>query len=754
LADDEFICRNWVQHLNVAIREAGDDTKAAPATKGADLQQGQGQGHTYPTGLKQEVDKHVPVDKSNVNMSQDYSGRSVSQNDTRLELQSPVLQSAAATAVPPTLPRYHEQSDASKLFMSPNRAVAGTSVQAAGSRDNYFNSSLSNISRIPNVAISSSSASGNNSSPESLPSDSTQEREREREQERERGQGRGQERQRAAESSPSRRRQGPRAGLEQANLHRSEFSGRKTVEVLEIEVEELQVSYNTVETEMRERIGALTAKYNEMRDRDRKVIAELRVELEERAMQVESEGHDVHAGQLRALKETHRREVSCLTDDIISERKKYEALLLHERTAAKAAEQRESDIRKELIDVTTQCHRLEAETLRLKDTAVLDSRGLAVENERLRQEIAHNAEKIGSIQESSTAKANESLAITVEKMNSKFSETVGAIERAAYDAAKKKFDVQKMQELASMQIECNRQIEEIRGHNKLANASEVESLKKNYEQREQQTMLDLKHLESLHARRVGELETAVAAWRARAETSAEKAATAFMSAAKGSEASRSSAEDTMRQLECHAVNVEQLQTALKQKHEELLESRSRETSYREHLNRAIEECRVQRAQNLDSLRQSSCDGAQAVHWKRVAQEVEVSMAASNTSMQIARDEVVMLENDVQRLTSQNRSLQEALNRADRIVYGNNAAAVVKSKDPAAAAAAAAGGSGGRPSPANGSVRGVSLQDTRMSKRSVVKTLYSPVNDENRRNAFSPEEGGRVHSSGKRVTMYL
>lgn len=436
---------------------------------------------------------------------------------------------------------------------------------------------------------------------------------------------------------------------------------------------------------------------------------------------------------------------------------RFEGLLAHERSLTKAAEQREGEVRRELIDVTTKCHRLEAELLRERDAAVLENKSLAADNDRLRREISLNVDKIGAIRQESESKANQSLSATIERMNSKFSDTIQEIERTSYESAKKKLDVQKMQELAAMQIECNRQIEAIRAQNKLTSASEIETLKRNYKTREEQTMMDLKHLESLHSRRVDELESAIVVWRTRAEKAEESAANAMMCAARGSEAERASAEDTMRQLESHASNVENLQIALQRKHEELMESRSREASYREHLNRAIEECRVQRAQNLDSLRQSSCDGAQAVHWKRVAQEVELNLTASNTSLQIARDEAAMLENEVQRLTSQNRSLQEALDRADKIVYGNTAASVIKNKE--REGSPAVGGKSIRPLQA--SARGVSLQDTRMSKRNKlgVKTVFgSPVNDENRINGSSKhsatnESLGQRQFPSKRIMMY-
>lgn len=110
------------------------------------------------------------------NASYDNSQRS--QNETLLDAQSPMPTAGQEHAVPPTtLPRYPE-AETSKIIMSPARAVAGTTVQAAGTRDNYFNSSLSNISRIPHVAAgSSSSGSAPNYSPESQMSDSANDHE-------------------------------------------------------------------------------------------------------------------------------------------------------------------------------------------------------------------------------------------------------------------------------------------------------------------------------------------------------------------------------------------------------------------------------------------------------------------------------------------------------------------------------------------------------------------------------------------------
>ena len=52
-------------------------------------------------------------------------------------------------------------------------------------------------------------------------------------------------------------------------------STHNTNDVLELEVQELRSALASVEAEMKERVAALTTKYNEMRDKDRKTISVL-----------------------------------------------------------------------------------------------------------------------------------------------------------------------------------------------------------------------------------------------------------------------------------------------------------------------------------------------------------------------------------------------------------------------------------------------------------------------------------------------
>ena len=203
----------------------------------------------------------------NASMQQhDLSGRSL--NETHVDMQSPAIVQTEAheSALPPTLPRYHHPNESSKLFMSPNRAVAGTSMQSA--RDTSYSSSLDNISRIPHVANSSSGGSGNDSSPESVPYDINSESKFPGA------------RSDCKEKPSSLTHADFFTGNETTTQKQKEYSRitagpvsvRKTVDVLELEIQELKTSLSSVEDEMAERLRAMATKYNEIRDKDRRTI--------------------------------------------------------------------------------------------------------------------------------------------------------------------------------------------------------------------------------------------------------------------------------------------------------------------------------------------------------------------------------------------------------------------------------------------------------------------------------------------------
>lgn len=85
--------------------------------------------------------------------------------------------------------------------------------------------------------------------------------------------------------------------------------------------------------------------------------------------------------------------------------------------------------------------------------------------------------------------------------------------------------------------------------------------------------------------------------------------------------------------------------------------------------RVLEESRLQRAELLEARRQASNGTVQANEWRNAVKESDLSNTVAATSLQIANQEISMLDHQLQRLKQENDSLNQALNRSDKLVYG-------------------------------------------------------------------------------------
>ena len=56
-------------------------------------------------------------------------------------------------------------------------------------------------------------------------------------------------------------------------------------------------------------------------------------------------------------------------------------------------------------------------------------------------------------------------------------------------------------------------------------------------------------------------------------------------------------------------------------------------------------------------------------WRTASKESELSLASYDTSLKIAREELMMVERNYERVYEENRRLKEALRYADNVVYG-------------------------------------------------------------------------------------
>jgi chromosome segregation ATPase len=351
------------------------------------------------------------------------------------------------------------------------------------------------------------------------------------------------------------------------------------------------------------------------------------------------------------------------------------AIERYDQEMKRSEAQRES-MREKLSNLRSRCEELEAELHSMRsEGAKHGSRDIEAQCESLRKENRDLKSQIESIAVENAVKTNSAVSRAIDQLNASFAETAKQIEKAAQDSAKKLYESKKATELLAMQSNCNNQIETVKAELQAKAAKDLEEQRKTFEAREAQTMLDLQQLEGLHQHRVSELETLVRTLRARCETAEEALSAAAVSRVKMSVASRDITNERIKQLEAYAETAESLQAALHSKNEELLGVRSKEVSYMEQLRRVTEENSVLRAQNQATLRQAAQDASDAMESRRSKHDLELRVASMSSSLAIAREETFLLENEVNRLKALNSHLQDALDRADNVIYGNGVLSV-------------------------------------------------------------------------------
>jgi hypothetical protein len=189
-------------------------------------------------------------------------------------------------------------------------------------------------------------------------------------------------------------------------------------------------------------------------------------------------------------------------------------------------------------------------------------------------------------------------------------------------------------------------------------------------------------------------------------------------------------------VQTHVVQSENLRRQLEQAHTNVTECQVRERAYREKLADALEESRLMRAQLLEAQRQLSSGSAQTHHWRQAASESDFSNTTTISALQIANDEIAMLELDMDRVSNDNSALRDRNAYLEGIIYGNtakrraeNARAPLHGQSQGSQSISFQGGGHSRrasatPTGANMSVSDLRTQNGPMSMKSATKKLFS------------------------------
>ena len=369
-----------------------------------------------------------------------------------------------------------------------------------------------------------------------------------------------------------------------------------------------------------------------------------------------------HLQELAAVSDQHSFDMERLRGELSDERRRYATLWQKERQAVDVAEDNEAHLRFELSTARESCARAEAESARLREQMRRESslkskefdQEKALWEDRLKTAVAeHNAANL-QIRQETEAK--------ITAMQQQFDATLREMEATVKSTARKEAEAERIRIFASSQKKFEKDLQSIKSEEIKKAQLEISRMKKTSQSKESAVVADVRRLQELHEQRTDRYEQQLKELRDRcriAESAAEQNA---LARAQTLEKMRKLQDTHARQLGDLGQHGKALETKLASVLQELQESRSREAGYREHLERSLEEGRMQRAEILEVRRRAGAQEMEAHQWAAVAKEAGGAHAAITHSEQIARDEIALLEHEIDRLRDENRKMKQSHRR--------------------------------------------------------------------------------------------
>ena len=316
-----------------------------------------------------------------------------------------------------------------------------------------------------------------------------------------------------------------------------------------------------------------------------------------------------------------------------------------------------------------QSQRNQAEIKRLHDVAKADSAHWERERKLITTDAETQRNKMNKEREEFSTQAQVTLRSKLSELNLRFDSRIKEMEASITETIRQQEESRRLQEISVIKKQCEKDIETSRTEERRSRAREVDNLKISFKERERETAEDLAQLENLHSERLKRLENANKALSKKIEVAEFEMNQAKELAQRGSVEVRLQASQHMQEAEEATAKAESLLLQATSLRRELQESRVREATYREQLNHSLEENRLQRAEMLESQKQAQTAASEALLWRKQAEEVDMSHSTSATTLQVAKDEIRMLEHELSRIKEDNYALQQSLIRAEKIVYG-------------------------------------------------------------------------------------
>jgi len=424
-----------------------------------------------------------------------------------------------------------------------------------------------------------------------------------------------------------------------------------------------------LQTELDHRSAQYSRDTDKALEREKLAVSAIKAEVDMKVLRATNEATAHHDLAMQQERQQAARELSCLKEELTAERKRYAALLAKETTSRERAEAHEVTMRQELTSLQELTQRQQAEISRLHNVHKADAEHWERERNLIRADAEAQRKRVDRQQEEFANKAQVELRTKLADLSLKFDSRVKEMQESITETVRQQEEGRRLQEMQVIVKQCERDIETSRTEERRSRVREVESLRSAFKDRERQTAEDLVQLEQLHNERLHRLEQQNEALLKKIEHAEKEAEAAKQLAQRGSVEVRLQATQHMQQAETATQKAEALVLQSSSLRRELQESRVREGTYREQLSRALDDNRLQRAELLETQKQLQSTTSEGYMWRKQAQEADMTHTTGTTTLQIARDEISMLEHELARVKEDNYALQQSLHKAEKLVYG-------------------------------------------------------------------------------------
>ena len=331
---------------------------------------------------------------------------------------------------------------------------------------------------------------------------------------------------------------------------------------------------------------------------------------------------------------------------------------------------KEKQLKYAIDETEDKLHILQLEFNQFKETAKKQENSWKREKDLL---IVENNKRISELEDQynlTLVKNKAELNGKIQECNSKYQHCLREVEVITKETLQKKYEEEKHAAIYQIQKECAKEIEDNKKKISTQFQSELNQLQDAYRQREMQTSDDLTQLEHMYNLRIDKLESQIKLFKEKA-LEAEKRLEAYKSSTSQEahewKINSQKYEESMKLHEGKALEWKQKISQSNQLNNELI---NREKLLKEQCREVL----IENKSLKDAIFQHNTH-IQRLNSERLSLENKLKQSSYQdeavfVSLEIAKQEALMLEKENHRLKHENQLLQGVVNRSDKILYGN------------------------------------------------------------------------------------